>query len=157
MKRIYVFAMLFIFLMFGLCGYVTAEETGARMWLSLGSVSYHPDRTKGYNERNAGIGFEYTFTENSSVMVGRYNNSVRQDSNYLAYKWQPITAFNDHIKLGISAGYLDGYPAMNGGKGFLAVIPMMSFEYSRIGVNVGFIPKMPRVDAALAFQFKIGF
>ncbi len=129
------------------------EETSAdALWLNVGALTYHPNRDKGYNENNSGLGVEYRLRPNTSVMLGTFKNSVHRDTNYAAVNWQPIALGN--WKLGLAVGVMNGYPGVENGGYFAAALPMASYEGKRFGVNFSVIPSLPQVDAALVLQVK---
>jgi hypothetical protein len=67
-----------------LCGAAQAQQ----VWVSPGAVSWHADRGQ-YNERNAGLAVEARSGAHS-VLVGYYENSIRQTSRFALYAWQPV-------------------------------------------------------------------
>ena len=63
----------------------------------------------------------------------------------------PMRAF-----LGFVAGGFNGYPKMRRGDWFLAAIPVASYEYKNVGLNLAVIPSYKdRLYGALSFQLKI--
>jgi hypothetical protein len=123
-------------------------------WLNAGFYSYHFRRDKGLNDSNPGIGAEYRFSTVASVTAGRFYNSDRQYSNYAGLYYQPISV--GAVRLGAVVGGFNGYPKMRNGAWFLAAIPVASYEYERIGLNLAFIPNYKdRLYGAVAFQLKL--
>lgn len=122
--------------------------------LTLGGMSYHFDRSKGYNEHNTGLGLEYRFREDVSVTVGQYRNSVRNDTHYAAINYQPLSV--GPVRIGASIGVMDGYPNMRNGGAFFAALPMLTYETKHFGVNFGVIPDVPKkgIDGAFILQLK---
>ncbi len=131
-----------------------ASETPAEpaLWLNLGALTHHPNQSRGYNENNSGLGLEYRFKPDTSVMVGSFYNSVRRDTNYAAVNWQPL-ALGDW-KLGLAMGVMNGYPDVENGGYFVAALPMASYEGKRFGVNLSLIPSLGQIDGALVVQVK---
>lgn len=135
----------------------TANEYEDEWWLTTGFKSYHFNRSANYNENNSGIGVEWHFKENHSMMLGTYHNSVRKYSNYLQYSWTPLQI--GQVKLGGAVGLVDGYPALNGGKLSPSLMPVATWNFKMFsqdaGLNFVFIPTIGDVDGALAVQLKI--
>ncbi len=123
-------------------------------WVNTGGVSYHFDRKKNFNEVHAGVGVEWRANEDISVMVGFHKNSINLRSRYASVQYQPLHI--GPVKIGVSAGALDGYPLKKDGGAFFAAIPFATWEGKTFGVNVGVIPNMPKqhVDGTVVVQFK---
>lgn len=146
----------------GLAGGITearaeeAEGQGFRpeLWVNAGGISRHFDRTKNFNERNEGLGVEYRWRDDASVMLGQYRNSMRDTTHYAALNYQPLQF--GPLKVGASIGVMDGYRLMRNGGNFFAALPMVTYEGERFGVNVGVIPNVPskHVDGCVLVQIK---
>jgi outer membrane scaffolding protein for murein synthesis (MipA/OmpV family) len=123
------------------------------LWVNTGGFSKHFE-DNGRNEVNFGLGAEYRFRDDVSVMAGFHKNSLDLRTRYAAMVYQPWSIGN--VKIGVSMGYMDGYPLKSQGKGFFAVLPMATYEGDRFGVNLGVIPNIPsqHVEGAVALQFK---
>jgi hypothetical protein len=123
-------------------------------WINPGFYSYHWQRDAGLNGNNYGLGVEYRFSTVASVTAGRFYNSDRVDSTYVGLYYQPVAI--GPVRLGAALGGFDGYPKMRNGGWFLAAIPVASFDYKRVGVNVSFVPSYKdRLYGALSFQLKL--
>lgn len=126
----------------------------SQVWLNAGFYSYHFQRDKNLNDSNPGIGVEYRFSSVASATAGRFYNSDRAYSNYAGVYYQPVAV--GPVRLGVVAGAFSGYPKMRDGGWFPAVVPMLSFEYQRVGVNVALVPSYrDRLYGALSIQFKV--
>jgi hypothetical protein len=124
------------------------------LWLNPGFLSYHFERDEGFNNSNYGFGAEYRFSTVASATVGRFYNSDRDWSNYFGVYFQPWAV--GPVRLGAVIGGFDGYPNMRDGGWFAAVIPMASYEYGPVGLNVAIVPKYKdRLHGAIAFQLKL--
>ena len=137
------------------CGPVLAQDSAPRneLWLDSGFATYHFQSDKDLNGRNPGIGVEYRFSDTSSLTAGRFYNSDRQHSNYAGMYYQPWNVGG--VKLGAVAGGFDGYPKMRDGGWFLALIPVATFEYKRVGINLAVIPTYKdRLHGGISVQFK---
>lgn len=134
---------------------VSIQAVPSKNWLQTGFMSYHLDRQqtheRNFREQNYGIGLEHKLSENSSLSVGYYRNSIDKDSFYAAYAYQPLKA--GPVKIGAMAGVVTGYPLNNGGP-IPMVLPLASIEGKRMGVNLTYVPKLKDVSSVVALQFK---
>jgi hypothetical protein len=129
-------------------------EAKSEWWVNAGMLSYHFDRSAGYNNLNLGLGVEYRFASTASLTAGRFYNSDRDYSNYAGVYWQPLVV--GPIKAGAVVGGFNGYPTTNHGGWFAAALPALTVEGKRIGANVFIIPTIGnRVHGALSVQFKL--
>jgi len=123
------------------------------LWLNPGFYSYHFNRDKDLNNGNYGFGAEYRFSTVASATAGRFYNSNRHYSNYVGIYYQPFAI--GPVRLGVVAGAFNGYPKMRDGGWFPAVIPMISYESGRFGLNVAILPSyQDKLYGAMAFQLK---
>lgn len=123
-------------------------------WLNGGQLSHHFQTDKGLNNQNWGWGGEYRYSTTSAVTLGQFNNSDRQTSHYAGWYWQPLAL--DAFRFGGVLGGFDGYPRMRNGGWFAAALPVMSYDYQRIGANVFLIPTYrDRLYGALSVQLKV--
>jgi hypothetical protein len=126
----------------------------AELWLNPGFYSYHFQRNKGLNDSNPGIGADYRVSTVTSLTAGRFYNSDRRYSNYAGVYYQPFAI--GPVRLGAVVGGFDGYPKMHDGGWFLAAIPVLSYEYERVGVNVAIVPSYKdRLYGAISVQLKL--
>lgn len=124
------------------------------VWLNPGFYSWHFDHDVDLEGNNYGIGAEYRYSTTQSVMAGRYHNSDRAMSSYAVWLWQPIQAGT--IRLGVLAGAIDGYWRANGGSWFPMLIPVASYEYGKVGINLTAVPTIPNtVYGSLTIQLKL--
>jgi hypothetical protein len=124
----------------------------SELWLNPGFLSYHWQRDQNLNGDNYGLGAEYRFSTVASVTAGEFYNSDRDTSKYLGIYYQPIAI--GPVRFGAALGAFDGYPKMRNGGWFLAAIPVASFDYERVGLNLSFVPSYKdRLYGALSFQF----
>jgi hypothetical protein len=136
-----------------------AGETPPQLWLDSGFLSHHVQHRGRYNEHNDGLGLEWHFGSGDwQLDAGHYRNSLRQGSNYLQLGWTPLKAelpWRMQARLGASVGAVDGYPSVRHGGWFPTLVPVLSLEGSRVGVNLVYIPTVgKRVDGAYAVQLK---
>ena len=110
----------------------------SEFWLDTGFATAHWDTDKDLNGANKGLGAEYRFSGTMAATVGRFYNSDRAWSNYAGVIWQPYAV--GPVRVGLALAAFDGYPNMRHGGWFPAAIPTLTYEYRRVGVNVGMIP-----------------
>jgi hypothetical protein len=130
----------------------------AQVWLNPGTFTYHFDRSKDFREDNIGFGAEVWLAEDHALMAGNFINSDRMRSHYGAYQWRPLHWQPAGIKVGagITLGVFDGYPRYRNGDWFPALLPALSVEYQRVGVNIFLVPTIrDRLDGAISLQFKL--
>jgi hypothetical protein len=125
----------------------------SEFWVDSGFATYHFDRDRDLNGRNTGLGAEYRFNAASAVTLGRFYNSDREHSSYAGVIWQPYAV--GPVKLGAVVAAFNGYPHMRDGGWFPALIPMATFDYQRVGVNIGVVPSYKdRLYGGISFQLK---
>lgn len=129
-----------------------AEPNERELWVNVGGFSSHFNSSKNYNENNAGIGVEYRVSPKTSFMAGSYYNSIRHTTTYAAVNWQPYMLAG--LKMGVAVGVMDGYPSIVRGGTFFAALPLVTYEGKKLGVNLGIIPDMAKVNGAFVVQFK---
>ena len=126
----------------------------SQTWLNAGFYSYHFQRDKGLADGNPGFGIEQRLSTVSSITAGRFYNSERKLSNYAGVYYQPVAL--GPVRLGAVIGGFNGYPKMRNGGWFLAAIPVASFDYRSVGINVAFVPNYrDRLYGALTLQLKL--
>lgn len=125
----------------------------SELWVNTGGFSKHFE-DNGRNEVNLGLGAEYRFRDNLSVMVGYHKNSLDLRTRYAAVNYQPLNI--GPFKIGASIGVMTGYPQKNNGGGFFAALPLVTYEGNRFGANFGIIPDIPsqHVEGAFVLQLK---
>lgn len=125
----------------------------SEFWLDTGFATAHFDSDKDLNGANKGLGAEYRFNGATSATIGRFYNSDRQWSNYAGVIWQPYAI--GQVRLGLALAAFDGYPNMRDGGWFPAAIPTLTYEYKRVGLNIGIIPSYKdRLYGGVSFQLK---
>ncbi len=134
-----------------------ASEERASWWLTTGFVSKHHDNNSHYRENNPGIGVEWHWSESWRVHAGHYRNSLDRSSNYLQLAWMPLHWGSGALDLraGASVGVVNGYPPTRDGGYFPTLVPTLTLEYRRVGVNLVYIPSVWNVDGAVALQLKL--
>ena len=125
----------------------------SELWIDSGFATYHFQSDKDLNGRNPGIGFEYRLSDDSALAAGRFYNSDRQHSRYAGMFYQPLSYGG--VRFGAVVGAFDGYPKMRDGGWFLALVPAATFEYKRVGVNIGVVPTYKnRLHGGISMQLK---
>lgn len=142
----------------GADGQAAPTVNSPSVWLNAGSYSRHFSRDREFREDNIGIGAEAWFSDNHALMAGTFINSDGARSHYGAYQWRPLHWYPAKVAVsaGITLGAFDGYPRYRNGGWFPAVLPVVTVEYKRIGVNIFVVPTIPnRLDGAIAVQVKV--
>lgn len=130
------------------------QTSQTSVWINHGFFSHHFERNKGFRENNYGMGVQVGLSPTNSFIGGAFRNSDDAHSRYLGWIWQPYKI--DSARFGLWAGVLDGYPKMQNGGWFLAVFPMVSFEYKAVGVNLAVMPDYKdKLHGAIIGQFKL--
>ena len=129
-----------------------------QIWLNPGIYSQHFDSGKGLRNNNVGFGAEALLARDHLLMAGSFINSNNARTRFGAYQWRPLhwrfSGFE--IGAGIALGAFDGYPNYRDGGWFVAPLPVLAIEGTRLGVNLSFIPTVKnRFDGALAVQVKL--
>ncbi|MFM8546441.1 MAG: hypothetical protein ACKODB_02275 [Betaproteobacteria bacterium] len=127
-----------------------------RLWVNPGFYSWHFDRssTSGLRDPNPGFGLEYRVSRDWSVTAGRFTNSNDRISRYAGLYYQPIEVLGG--RAGVVVGGFDGYPKAFDGGWFPALIPVIGWEGSRVGLNLALVPSYKdRLHGALSFQVKL--
>jgi hypothetical protein len=122
-------------------------------WVDSGFATYHFNRDKDLNGANRGLGAEYRFSGTLAATAGRFYNSDRAYSNYAGVIWQPYAL--GPVRLGAAIAGFNGYPHMRDGGWFPAVVPTLTLDYRRVGVNVGIVPSYKdRLYGGISVQLK---
>jgi hypothetical protein len=125
----------------------------SEFWLDTGFATAHFDSDKDLNGANKGLGAEYRWSGTTAAIAGRFYNSDRRWSNYAGVIWQPYAL--GPVRVGLAVAAFDGYPNMREGGWFPAAIPTLTYEYQRVGLNVGIIPTYKnRLYGGISFQLK---
>ena len=117
------------------------------LWVTSGFVSKHTHQQEVRNEKNTGLGLEYSLSPTWAISGGFYKNSVYQRSRYLQAVWTPLEA--GPVKIGLAMGVVNGYP----NKGYFpTLLPVLSVGY----MNMTYIPSVGKsVEGAFALQLKV--
>jgi len=125
----------------------------SELWIDTGFYTAHFDGDKDLNNNNKGLALEYRFSGTLAATGGRFYNSDRVWSNYAGVIWQPYAV--GPVRVGLALAAFDGYPKTRDGGWFPGVIPTLTYEYERVGVNVGIIPNYKdRLYGGISFQLK---
>ena len=134
------------------------DEPPTQVWVNPGFYSQHFKSSTRFRSDNWGVGAEVTFSPDHAVLAGSFINSDDRRSQYGAYWWRPLhwTVSDVGVHAGVVAAALDGYPNYRNGGWFVAPIPAVAIEGSRIGANIMVVPTIKnRVQGAIAFQLKL--
>jgi hypothetical protein len=148
------------------CGLIGSGQAFAQnagnLWLNTGAYSHHFDQGLNLRDRNLGLGLEYRYSADAAWTAGMYQNSDWQNSRYLGWYWQPwllrrwgSLADAGAVRAGAVFGVFDGYPKANNGGLLPGLIPSLSAETQRIGVNLFFVPGYKeKLHASVSIQLK---
>lgn len=126
----------------------------SELWVDTGFATAHFDSDKGLNGRNTGYGLEYRFSGTMAAAAGHFYNSDRSHSSYAGVIWQPYAI--GPVRLGATVAGFNGYPRVRDGRWFPALIPTVTLEYKRVGVNIGIIPTIgDRLYGGVSVQLKL--
>lgn len=126
------------------------------IWGSTTLASVHTKRNQNLNEQNYGFGLEYHERRDLLYMAGSYINSHEKRSIYALAGWTPIDL--GIIRLGMLAGFVNGYPKFNDGKITPAVVGLARIEFEKLGVNLTLIPpRLKESPVTVGVQVKFGF
>ncbi len=121
------------------------------VWINPGVFSLHFNQGYGYRQDNWGIGGQLNFNHDLALLGGSFINSNDARSHDVGILWQPLEW--GPFKIGAVGGGFDGYPNMENGAWFPAVLPMVSTSYERIGVNFSIVPNYKnRLHGAFVIQ-----
>ncbi len=117
-----------------LCNSARADDDS--LWVTTGLRSWHTNESQmHFRQNNDGIGLSFEMPGDINVVAGTYMNSDNRRSNYFGVMYQPLNLGGVHI--GILGGVVGGYSL---GKLTVAVIPMASYEYKWVGINLFWYP-----------------
>lgn len=134
---------------------LTSVETTPKseLWLDSGFATAHFERNRHLNGNNKGLALEYRFNGAMTATAGRFYNSDRAWSNYAGVIWQPYAI--GPVRIGAALAAFDGYPNMRHGGWFPAAIPTLSYDFQRVGINLGIIPSYKdRLYGGISVQLK---
>jgi hypothetical protein len=124
--------------------------------LTVSSMSYHFDRSGEHNERNAGLGFETSWTKELSLTAGFYRNSSTRPnaiSTYAAVAYKPLAI--GPVRAGMMFGAVTGYQAA---PVLPAIAAVATLEGKDSGLNVYLLPGIrERAVGAIGLQVKRRF
>lgn len=148
MDRMIAFAAGFVSCVLLVCAIGWLARVKAEDWAVATCCSYHFDR-HGQNQDNLGIGFEHRASERWAAIGGYYKNSLYRDTFYAGGMFTPWRsgALGFGLTLGLATGYTS-YPIP-------LVVPTLSIEGDRVGVNLLYMPVVSGGVAGL--QFKVRF
>ncbi len=140
-------------LLLALAVVAAAPAALADIWINPGFYSHHFDKSKDLNDNNRGFGVEASINNTYSLTAGVFENSNRETSHYIGAYVMPFQ--RGSFKAGAAVGAFDGYPNMRDGGWFPAIVPAMSIEGRRLGLNISYTPRIDdKVNSALSFQVK---
>lgn len=136
-------------------GIISTRVKAEGLWLTMAVKSYHMDRSAGYNEKNYGVGLEYQFNPDISVVAGEYKNSFFNKSTYYGVLYTPFVA--GPVKVGILAGEISGYILKDPRAYGPIAVPTIVWEGERFGANLVVVPPMGNGTGVFGLQLKVRF
>jgi len=130
----------------------------------INGKAYHFDRSRNFNEKNWGFGFEYNFEQSGNwipfLTGSTFKDSNDQTSNYLGggakHRFMLGSGENGlHLDAGVVA-FLMTRKDYNGDRPFFGALPFISVGNEYVAVNATYIPKIsPKHASLLYFQLMI--
>ena len=118
-------------------------------WLVVSGLSHHfqPDR-RDWREVNPGLGLERDSDEypGLSWTAGYFRNSYDRHTVYAGARWMPWQLGPVHV--GGYALAASGYPSP------VLVLPGLSVEGGRVGLNLVMLPNLPRYSGYFGAQLR---
>ena len=134
-------------------GVAHAQWDWKNAWVNAGFYTYHFEKDKQLENTNLGLGIEVPIDSTYALTAGRFHNSDNAKSNYVGMYVMPYSLGS--AKIGAVVGAFNGYPNAYDGGWFPALIPVMAFEGSQLGLNVAFIPTVAnKLHGGVSFQLK---
>lgn len=125
-----------------------SEGNTNQLWVTSGMWSRHNNEDHyHYRQNNTGLGLAYE-TPKYTFVVGEYDNSIKQHSDYFGVMHTPLKI--GPVKIGYFAGLISGYT--KNVKFFPMAAPMATYEYKGIGINFIWVPS---VVAAVQLKIKV--
>lgn len=131
-----------------------ASTSFAQVWISPGGVSYHVNRSAGFNEVNHGIAATWKQSEALAYSAGSYANSLHLRSYYALARYTPAQI--GYVRLGAIGGMVTGYDA-NGGGPIPIILPAMAATFGPVEATVIAWPSVYGSGAGVALNlaFKV--
>ena len=131
--------------------------------LHVFGLSYHPDREGTRishldNEFNFGLGLGHTFYEDNigvvASEVGFFKDSGRTWAKFAGAGYH--FKLTDHLKFGVNLLAIQS-PTYNLGDPFIAPIPQLTYDFSRVKISMVYIPRYKDLNyfAVYALYFTI--
>ena len=138
---------------------VRPEYSRLKLNLHVFGLSYHTDR-KGTrdrhldNELNAGLGLNYEFHNDArgvaNVEAGFLKDSGRNWAKFAGMGYQ--FKFGDRWRLGADLLAIQS-PTYNNGRGFVAPIPRLTYDFGPVKLNAVYIPRFREINQFAVFGF----
>lgn len=123
--------------------------------------SYHPDRATVHrlnldNEFNPGLALHYELFNDARGITfaeaGAYYDSGQNWAKFIALGYQ--FKFGEHWRIGGALSAVNSR-TYNDGVSFLAMIPLITYDFGRIKLNAVYFPKFGHYNEVAAFGFYI--
>ncbi len=130
-----------------------AIAIAGEFWGTVNLASLHTKPEQKLNHVNYGVGIEYQHSEEVLYLAGAYRNSYYRTSAYTLAGWTPASI--GPLRIGVLAGFITGYPALNGGGVTPGIAGIARIEGGDFGANLILIPPSLKISPwTLGLQFK---
>ena len=139
-------------LVFAICVLLYAINVHAETWITATLASKHINAESKQEEANWGVGIEQGMAKNWRAVAGMYRNSNRRDSLYFGLSWHPLRL--GEWRIGAVGMFVGGYETPKHQELVKAVIPVITYEGKRWGLNVPIVPATKDNAGAIGLQAK---
>lgn len=129
-----------------------SKEAKADGWVIIPGLSHHVNTTTKHNERNYGIGYEWSSDSGRRWVVEAYDNSYWKAAVAVMTEVKTFDVA-DNFKFRLMGGAVTGYkyPVTPG------FLPVWTYEKGRFGFDALTIPSIHGRMGIYAIQFKVRF
>jgi hypothetical protein len=134
---------------------LACAPTAAETWLVASVASYHVNRAIDHNERNPGLGIEQDIGWGVRAVAGAYENSEYRRTVYAGVLAAPLEL--GRFRVGATFGLATGYAEQCGRDPCAVVVPTVTYELGRFGVNALIAPPSRNNRGVIGLQVKVRF
>ena len=130
--------------------------------LNVYGLSYHPDRKTVHrlhldNEVNPGLGLHYELVNDvrgiTFAEIGAYDDSGSNWAKFAALGYQ--FKFGEHWRIGGALALMHSR-TYNDGAAFIAMIPLVTYDFGRVKLNAVYFPKVGHTNEVAAIGLYLG-
>lgn len=131
-----------------------ADEVGS-VRLTLPITAYHFQDNAKYNNKNLGVGVEYTVLTDVRLKSVIYNNSRNIESMFIGGVFTPLSMSVGGVKIegGFMAGKVSGYAV----EPILIALPAARVEWKQHGMNMAGLPNARGSTGGIGFEYTYRF